>query len=218
MKKVTLIIAMLSGVISLFAQGEMKPVTDAESFKKKMAAEAKKVTSIESDFVQVKYMSALSGEMESKGKFYYQKEDKVSLEYTAPIPYQIVINGSKIKMVSNGKSNVMDVASNGLMKEMKDVISACMTGNLQVLDGKYKMEFLENANEYLVKIYPLNNSAKSILDEVNIYFNKAEMSVARMKMIEPSQDKKNVAKDYTEYRFSNQKLNSAIPASRFAIK
>jgi outer membrane lipoprotein-sorting protein len=218
MKKVTLIMVMLSGFISLVAQKDMKQIADTESFKNKIATEAKKVNSIESDFVQIKYMSAISGEMESKGKFYYQKEDKVNLEYTAPMPYQIVINGSKIKMVSNGKENVMDITSNGLMKEMKNVIAACMAGNLQALDGNYKMEFFENANEYLVKIYPLSASTKSILDQVNIYFNKADMSVARMRMIEAPQDKKAATQDYTEYRFSNQKLNSTIPAGRFAIK
>ncbi len=215
MKKITLITVLLAGFISLFAQSEMKPMSDVSALKKKMAAEAQKVNSIESDFIQVKHMTALAGDMTSKGKFYYQKEDKVSLDYTSPMKYLIIINGSKIKMVANGKTSVYDVASNGLMKEMKDVVSACMTGNLQAMNGNYTIEYFQDAKEYLVKIFPLNESAKAIIDEVDIYLDKNDMSVTRMRMVEASKDKKAKDKDYTEYQFLNKKLNAAIPASQF---
>jgi outer membrane lipoprotein-sorting protein len=209
---------LLVGYFAAFAQNDMKPLTDEEAFKKKMATEAQKVNTIECDFTQVKHMVALAGDIVSKGKFYYRKEDKVSLDYITPIKYLIVINGSKIKMVSNGKTNTFDVASNGLMKEMKDVISACMTGNLSAMSGNYKMEYYQNSKEYLVKIFPLNESAKAILDGVNIYLDENDLSVTRLQMIEASKDKKAKDKDYTEYQFSDKKLNVDIPESRFAVK
>ena len=218
MRRITLIFTLLAGIVSVFAQGEMKPMNDVETFKKKMATEAQKVNSIESDFTQIKHMETLAGDMTSKGKFYYQKEDKVSLDYTSPIKYLIVINGSKIKMVSNGKTSVYDVASNGLMKEMKDVLSACMTGNIQAMNGNYRLEYFQDSKEYLVKIFPLSEAAKAILDEVNIYLDKNDMSVTRLRMIEASKDKKTKDKDYTEYQFSDKKLNTDIPTNRFSIK
>jgi len=213
-------LVLCAGIFSAFAQGEMKPMNDSDvnAFKKKMEAEAKKVNSIESDFTQIKHIAAMAGDITSTGKFYYQKEDKVSLDYTTPVKYQIVINGSKIKMVSNGKTNVFDVASNGLMKEMKDVLSASMTGNLQAMTGNYKLEYFQDSKEYLVKIFPLNDAAKAIIDEVNIYLDKNDLSVTRLRMVEASKDKKAKDKDYTEYQFSNKKLNVDIPASRFSIK
>jgi len=219
MKRISVLMLVLcAGIFSAFAQ--MKPMSDSEIdvLKKKMAAEAQKVNTIESDFTQLKHIAAMAGDITSTGKFYYQKDDKVSLDYTTPIKYQIVINGSKIKMVSNGKTNVFDVASNGLMKEMKDVISACMTGNLQAMGSNYKLEYFQDSKEYLVKIFPLNDAAKTIIDEVNIYLDKNDLSVTRLRMVEASKDKKAKDKDYTEYQFSNKKLNVDIPASRFSIK
>jgi len=207
-----------AGIISAFAQSEMKPMSssDAETFKKNLAVEVQKVNSIESDFTQIKHMTALAGDITSKGKFYYQKEDKVSLDYTTPVKYQIVINGSKIKMVSNGKTNVFDVSTNVLMKEMKDVISSCMTGNLQAMEKNYKLEYYQDSKEYLVKVFPTTDAAKAIIDGVDIYFDKNNLMVTRMRMNEASKDKK--TKDYTEYQFSNAKLNVNIPASRFSLK
>ncbi|MDR1730022.1 MAG: outer membrane lipoprotein carrier protein LolA [Prevotellaceae bacterium] len=221
MKRISAFVFVLcTGIFSIFAQGEMKPMTESEvnAFKKKMAAEAQKVNTIESDFMQLKHIAAMAGDIASTGKFYYQKNDKVSLDYTTPVKYQIVINGSKIKMVSNGKTNVFDIASNGLMKEMKEVISACMTGNLQAMGSNYKLEYYQDAKEHLVKIFPLSDGAKAIIDEVNIYLEKSDLSVTRMRMVEASKDKKAKDKDYTEYQFSNKKLNADIPASRFSIK
>jgi len=217
MKRIALIFVLCTGIISAFAQGEMKPMSDndADAFKKRLEAETQKVNSIESDFTQIKHMTALAGDITSKGKFYYQKEDKVSLDYTTPVKYQVIVNGSKIKMISNGKTTTYDVASNGLMKEMKDVVSSCMTGNLQTMTGNYKIEYFQDSKEYLVKIFPLNEAAKAILDGVDIYFDKNDLIVTRMRMIEASKDKKAKDKDYTEYQFLNVKLNATIPASRF---
>ncbi len=219
MKRVSvLMLIFCAGIFSVFAQ--MKPMSDSEveAFKKKMASETQKVNTIESDFTQLKHIAAMAGDITSTGKFYYQKDDKVSLDYITPMKYQIVINGSKIKMVSNGKTNVFDVASNGLMKEMKEVISACMTGNLQAMNSHYKLEYYQDAKEHLVKIFPLNDAAKAIIDEVNIYLDKGDLSVTRLQMVEASKDKKAKDKDYTEYRFSSKKLNTDIPASRFSMK
>ena len=218
MNKIVLNLMLWAGCFSALAQSEMKPLTDVEDFKKKMAVETQKVNTIECDFTQVKHMTAVAGDMISKGKFYYQKEDKVSLDYTTPVKYLIVINGPKIKMVSNGKTTVYDIASNGLMKEMKEVISACMTGNLQAMTGNYKMEYYQNAKEYLIKIFPQNAAAKAILEGVNIYLDKNDLSVSRLVMLEASKDKNAKDKDYTEYQFSNKKLNVDIPASRFSLK
>jgi len=209
---------LLAGCFSAFAQSDMKPLTDVEDFKKKMAAETQKVNTIECDFTQVKHITAITGDIISTGKFYYQKEDKVSLDYTTPVKYLIVINGPKIKMVSNGKTSVLDIASNGLMKEMKEVISACMTGNLQAMTGNYKMEYYQGTKEYLIKIFPQKEAAKAILESISIYLDKNDLSVSRLLMLEASKDKNAKDKDYTEYQFSNKKLNVNIPASRFSIK
>ena len=216
MKRIVLNLMLLAGCFPAFAQSEMKPLTDVEDFKKKMAAETQKMNTIECDFTQIKHLTAVSGDIISKGKFYYQKEDKVSLDYTDPVKYLIVINGTKIKIVSNGKTSVSDIPAN--MKPMQETISACMTGNLQAMTGNYKMEYYQNSKEYLIKIFPQNEGAKAMLEGINIYLDKNDLSVSRLVMLEASRDKNAKDKDYTEYQFSNKKLNVSIPASRFSIK
>ncbi len=214
-KTIIYLFILLTASVSAFAQNDMKPLDNVEVFKQKMATEVQKVNSIESNFTQIKHISNATSDVISKGKFYYQKNDKVSFNYVTPMLYQIIINGSKMKMVSNGKENVYNVNSNGLMKEMKDIISACMTGNLQVLDKNYNTEYFQNGKEYLVKIIPIKGNIKTALDEITICLNKNDMSLTRMRMTEISTGKD---KDYTEYQFSDKKLNISIPANYFSIK
>ena len=86
------------------------------------------------------------------------------------------------------------------------------------MTGNYKMEYYQSPKEYLIKIFPQNEAAKAILESVSIYLDKNDLSVSRLLMLEASKDKNAKDKDYTEYQFSNKKLNVDIPASRFSIK
>ena len=215
MKKIAMLAtAFLTSVAMCFAQ---TPVKDEAGLKTKMQTAAKSVTSIQSDFVQEKYMSAMGNSMKSSGKFYYKKEDKVALQYTVPFKQNMVMNGTKLMMEVNGKKNVMDASSNPMMGELKKVISACMSGNIADMGSNYQLSFFETDEAYMVKIVPQSADVKKFASEVELYLDKKDFSVVKMKMIESLKNgqKKN---DYTLYTFTNKKTNAAIADSVFTIK
>ncbi|MCB9017130.1 MAG: outer membrane lipoprotein carrier protein LolA [Prevotellaceae bacterium] len=217
-KLVVLWVALFASFAFATAQNGMKPVADVDALLSKIKVEMQKVSSLQSDFKQVKHISAMKGDVTSTGKFYYSKTNKVCLEYTTPMKYLIVINDSKIMMDMNGKKTVYEVSSNGLMREMVTVISSCMTGNLQALNSNYKMQYYQNATEYLVKVFPLNATAKKYIEEVDIRLLKSDLSVSSMKMVEPSKKADAEDKDFTEYIFLDKKMNVTIPASKFSVR
>ena len=61
----------------------------------------------------------------------------------------------------------------------------------------------------------MNESAKAIIEEVNNYMVKTDLSVTKLRMVEASKSKD---KDYTEYQFKNKKLNTTISVNRFSLK
>lgn len=215
MKRVFLFIATVFFTVSLCAQS-MKPVGDEVAFKSKMQASASKINTIQSDFVQNKYMAGLTTAIKSSGKFYYQKEDKMALSYTKPMKSQMVMNGSKMMMAAGGKKNVVDASSNKLMGEMKNVMAACFTGDLKNMSSNYKMEFFEDAGNYMVKITPKDEKAKAYVAHVELYLDKKDMSMSKMVMVQPVKTGKKTG-DYTEYVFSNKKFNAPIDASNFKV-
>ena len=103
---ISILFSLLS--FSLVHAQTMKKMTNLQEFENRLAREAETVQSIESDFTQVKYLDVFNEKVTSKGKFYYRKINKVCMEYFSPVNYLMVINGSKLKIVSDGKKNIMN--------------------------------------------------------------------------------------------------------------
>jgi len=192
------------------AQTDFRPMESTESFKNRLKEESIALNSIESRFVQTKYIHLLSEKIVSSGTFAYQKPDKVCLDYSVPVNYRIIINGNKIKIDADGKTNTFDAGSNRLMGQMSALISACMTGNPDVLSSDYELSFKENESLFLITVVP-QGSAKTYMKSIDIFLDKKDLSVRQLKLTESSDD-------YTEYVFSGQKKNLTFPDAKFAIK
>lgn len=214
-KKILCVISMLVSFSALMA--EVTPVANVADLKAKMQKAASTVTSIQSDFTQEKYMAVMANSMKSSGKFYYEKSDKVKLEYLVPFKQNLIMNGDKLMMEMNGKKNVLNAAANPMANELKKVISACMSGDISNMGVNYNLEFFQDGEFYMIKITPKSADIQKFAQQVDLYLDAKDFSVVKMKMIEPLKkgQKKN---DYTLYSFSNKKMNTKIPATVFAVK
>jgi outer membrane lipoprotein-sorting protein len=191
------------------AQTDFTPVADTAPLTAALAKASNEVEALESDFVQAKYMEMLSENIISGGKFYYKKTGKMVLDYTSPVHYLIALNGQRIKIVSDGKKNIYELRTNKMMSQTSTLLSACMAGNLSLLSADYRLEYMENDRQYRIRILPLDRM-KSYLKEIDIFLNKQDFSVDRLRMTEPTMD-------YTEYVFTNKKKNTLLPDEIFRI-
>ena len=189
-------------IVTVHAQS-MKKMVQKTEFENRLAKEAQTVESIESDFTQVKYLDVFDEKVTSKGKF--------CMEYFRPMDYLIVINGSKLKIVSDGKKSIMNLSSNKMMAQMQDMLTACMIGDLSKMSSNYQLEYFEDARYYLVKIKPTNKAVQAYIAGIEIYLDKKDMSVHKLRLSE-------TATNYTEYEFYNKKFNSLKNETKFAIR
>lgn len=195
---------------SLQAQ-QMKPVTHLQEFEKRLAQEAQTVESIESDFTQVKYLDVFDEKVTSKGKFSYQKSNRIRMEYARPMNYLIVINDAKLKIVSDGKKSIMNLNANKMMAQMQDMLTACMIGDLSKMAPHYRLEYFEDARYYRVNIKPVSKAIQAYIAGIEIYLDKKDMSVHKLRLSE-------TATNYTEYEFYNKTFNSLKDETKFAIR
>lgn len=195
---------------SLNAQ-QMKQLSNRQEFEKRLSNEAQTVESIESEFTQVKYLDVFDEKITSKGKFYYRKSNKICMEYARPMDYLIVINGPKLKIVSDGKKSTMNLSSNKMMNQMQDMLTACMIGDLSKMTANYQLEYQEDARYYLVKIKPISKVVQAYIAGIQIYLDKKDMSVHKLKLSETDTN-------YTEYEFYNKKFNSLKDETKFSVR
>jgi len=196
---------------SLTAQDTYKPMTDIEAFKSKLADMAELTSTISCDFVQEKNLVVLSEKIISKGQFCFKKENNIRWEYTEPYRYLIIISNNQLYTRDNKNQKQYDIQSNKMFKEMCRFISGCIQGDILKNDKDYSKEYFENSKRYYVKLVPRAEKMRQMLNEVQIWFDKNDLTVSGLKMVESGED-------YTKIDFINKKLNLEIPLEKFNFK
>ena len=79
MRKWCMALMMLATSVVAMAQSDMTAVKDEAAFISSVKGKMMLVSSIQSDFKQVKHMAMMKKDIESSGNFYYSKADKVCL-------------------------------------------------------------------------------------------------------------------------------------------
>jgi outer membrane lipoprotein-sorting protein len=193
------------------AQEGFRPISNAESFKDKLVAASASVKTITSDFIQEKSLSVLSEKIISKGTFCFKKENNIRWEYTEPYKYLIIISNNQMLMQADKNKKQLDIQSNPLFQEMNKFISGCIQGDILKNDKDYTKEYFENGRSYYVKLIPKAEKVKQMLNEVHIWFDKNDLTVTSLKMVESGND-------YTQIEFINKTLNAEIPPEKFSFK
>jgi outer membrane lipoprotein-sorting protein len=195
-------------LVPSFAQ--LTPVTDIESFRQRLAAE-NRFTTIECDFTQYKHLTIMDEPLVSSGKFYYEQDDKVRLDYVKPSPYLIVLNGQKVKIASDGNDHVYDMSSYRMVTVMKSMLSSCLLGNFSGAGRDYRMSVSEDRAVYVVEIEPRNKKIKQYVQKIEVTFDKKDLSVSQLIVREPSGD-------YTRHVFAGKKFNAPLSGRLFGLQ
>jgi outer membrane lipoprotein carrier protein len=135
--------------------------------------------------------------------------DKVRWEYREPYKYIIILNEGKLNLKSESNENEIDMRSNAIFGEINALMISAVSGNI-FNNPDYKIEAYESNQYFKVVLKPLSSTISQMIEQMELYFNKENYSVNRIKMIEPSSD-------YSEFRFIHQKFNEPIPENTFNL-
>jgi outer membrane lipoprotein-sorting protein len=184
---------------------------DVPAFKVKLETMTDKVDAIESDFIQEKSLSILASKIVSKGHFIYKKDNNIRWEYIQPYRYLIIISNNKIFIKEDQSQKQYDIQSNTMFREMNNFISGCIQGDILKNEKDYTTGYFEDEKNYFVSLIPRQEAMRKMLNEVQIWFNKVDLTVSRISMIE-------AGGDYTKIDFINKKLNTEISGDKFTFK
>jgi outer membrane lipoprotein-sorting protein len=184
---------------------------DPNVFLKRAGEISRTITSIESDFKQVKHLDFFAEDVKSRGKFYFKKDNYLRWEYLSPLKYILVMNNDKFFVKDENKVTAFDIKSNKMIAEINEIMLACIRGNILNNDSRFKVSYLESSSSYLVRLLPLSEKMKEYLVRIELNFSKSDFTVTELKMVENSGD-------YTIISFQNRKLNISIPDEVFNLK
>jgi len=193
------------------AQSVDVAMTDIAGFKNKLELSSENTKTIDCDFVQEKSSSMLTRKISSKGHFWFKKPGYIRWEYTNPYYYLIIIAKKKVLTKEDGSKKQYDTQSNTMFKELGAMMFNFVQGNITACEKDYITIYTENDKSYYVKLIPKSAKVQGMLSQVDLYFDKKDLSVSKIKMLEPGGD-------YTLIEFWNKKLNMDISDTVFSTK
>jgi len=206
---ITMIFVAWGSLISHAQNDNFLPVADIDALKSKLSAHAIYTNSIESNFVQEKQLWMLNEVLVSEGKFLFKKENSVKWQYVTPIEYTIIIHNGIFTIVNDNKVNEFSIDSNPLFREINSMIVTAIRGDF-IDNPDFDAKFSESDKNYLASLSPTNENVSSMLEKIEIYFDKQNMEVVKVIFREPGDD-------FTLITFKNKLLNSDLSDDRFLI-
>lgn len=185
-------------------------VKDLNTFKTRFAQASAKITSIESDFVQVKNLAMIKDKMTSKGKFFYKKERKVRIDYSTPYKYLMVLNGNDMKVKDEQKTSNYNARSNKMMQSVNNVMMDCMRGTVYS-NKEFVTAVFENANDYVLVLTPSTSIMKKMFSRIEVFLDKSDYNVLRLNMVENGGDNSLMT-------FTNRQMNKNLDDALFSTK
>ncbi len=185
-------------------------ISDTEKAKEDLEQLTEEISTIKSQFIQEKHLSFLTENIISKGEFYFKNPSLLRWEYTEPYEYIIVFTDKNIFIKDEGNISSFDTESNKMFSEINNIMAGTIQGNLFNDSERFSVEYFENDNQYLLKLIPKMQEMKNMLKSIRLFIDKSDLSVAKIKMTESSDD-------YTSITFIDRKLNTTINNDKFDI-
>ena len=208
--KIAVFCLLFLGVFAHAQPAGYKAMEDNTAFKQQFSAAAKKLNTIQSDFVQEKNLAMLSEKITSGGKFWFKKENLVRMEYTTPFRYLMIINKNNVYIKDDQKENKISARSSKMFQQINRIIVDCVQGT--ALDNNdFTVKTYEGKDGYMIYLSPVAKAMKDLFNNINLVVDKKDYSILRMEMVEAGGDN-------TIIRFTNKQLNIPVSDALFAIK
>ncbi len=198
-------------VFTLRSQDTYVAMADSTGFKNKLELSSKSTKYIQCDFVQEKNQSMLTKKIISKGHFWFKKPVCIRWEYTDPYFYLIIFTKNKVFIKDDGGKKQYETQSSEIFKELGAMMFNFLQGKISAFSKEYIITYMENDQNYYLKMIPISAKLLEILSQVDLYFDKTDLSVSKIKMNETEGD-------YTSIEFENKKLNVDISDTIFNTK
>ncbi|KYP14577.1 outer membrane lipoprotein carrier protein LolA [Flavihumibacter sp. CACIAM 22H1] len=210
MRKIFLLLLILSGTLTYAQHKGFTAVTDPAAFRTAFSQKAAQVTTIRCDFTQEKHLSLLAEKILSKGKFWFKKETLVRMEYQHPFQYLLIINGKNIYIKDGQKENRVSVRSNKLFQKINQLTIDCIKGTV-FSNPDFSVKAFENKQQYLVEMTPVSKDMLEFFSTILVRIDRSDYAVSSINMMEKGGD-------FTLISFHNKEVNQAIADAIFQQK
>lgn len=191
------------------AQGEPEPAGIPAPLLRRMEQAASGVSTLASDFVQEKHLGIFKTVVTSRGRFHYQKPDRLRWELREPFASGFALNGSRGRRwhQRTGRTESFDVRQDPIMKAVSDQIFAWANADFAGLGREYRIRILSE-NPVSLRLEPLSAAMAASLGHLQITFSPDGKYVRAVEIHEKDGD-------FTRIRFVDTVVNPPLGPDLF---
>lgn len=190
--RVLLLILLCSLPLMLSAQNDI-----SADFERELVLKGSVIECIDCDFIQTRSMAILAQDVVKEGVFAYSRPGNISLEFHDGD--YIRMTDTSFSMKNAGHVTQVNVNSNPMLKELKKILSASMTGDVASMTAGFVSEIQLDGDSYSVRLIPKKGKGAAKVKEIKMLFDRKDMSLAMLMLVEQSGD-------YIRYDFVNKKF------------
>lgn len=186
-----------------------KAVKDSKKIEQQLKEKNINQKALQVAFKQEKTFSFLNETIKSEGIITLSSPNKLRIEYNEPNKYLLIFNNDNVYIKDEKNTNQFPISNNKTFKSIQLMMIDCLSGNL-FKNPKYITKTYESGTQYLIDITPKQENIKNIYDNIIVKFNKNDLSIANIQLIERSDDK-------TIMSFMKSNSNPSIKNEIFTI-
>ena len=177
-------------------------------FAKELKQKSSVINDIKCEFKQTQSLSILKNKIVKEGTFYYKRPERILLAFDKGD--FIYMSSDMFNMKNCGKNTAIKVDKNPMLRELKKILSACMSGNVLNVAGEFDNVISLEKEGYVLKMIPKKKRTASKVKNIILTFNKKNMCLDQMVMNLPNGD-------FTQYEFLEKDINTNFREEIFNI-
>ena len=165
---------------------------------------------ISCNFKQTKTMAMVDQKIESEGTLYFNRADKLKMDYNNPQGNLLLINGESLLMIQGIHRNDFNTKQNAQMRNLKNTLLLSIAGDVKAVaaENGAEIKYSESDEYYIFVITKTNKQIKSRMTCLELKYSKKDCSLCVMKMEEPNGN-------YTIYDTPIKTFNPEISVSTY---
>lgn len=166
------------------------------------------ITSIHAEMTQIREVAVLADAVTKEGVFYYLEPANLLLAFEDGD--YIKLTAEWFEMRSGSSVTRRSTSANPMLKQLSAILSACMSGNLEGIAKGFTPTITKSDKQWRVVLQPERSKGGAKIAQIELLFNRTDMSLDSLKMVEKSGD-------CTIYTFRNKQFNVVINDQLFTI-
>lgn len=192
--KIKFLLAMLALFVGFGASAQS---LNAE-FERELKAKSEGITSIVAEMTQTREVAVLADVVTKEGDFRFNAPNNILLSFDDGD--YIKLSAEWFEMKSGANITKRSASSNPMLKQLSAMLTACMNGDVASIAKGFTPTITKGDKEWRVVLKPERGKGAAKIAEVELIFDRKDMSLGSLKMVEKSGD-------YTMYTFRNKQFN-----------